>query len=308
MKNLTIGVDIGGTNIKLGIINSQGKIISRGNLQTTKYAKSKNVLIKALISELDSLLEKNSLKATDILGIGIGLPGLVDYEKGNVIFLPNVPGWHNVPLKKIIESKIRIKTFLDNDVNLIALGEWKLGAGSNYENLICITLGTGVGGGLILDNKLYRGEGFAAGEIGHIPLNEKGKKCNCGGTACLEATIGRNALMQKAAILFKKRNIDLKEVYDLAEKGNARAIDFWRQTANHLGNGLVGIVNVLNPQLIVIGGGVSGSYKFLKPAFLKVLKERTMTVQSRMIKIAQAKLGDDAGIIGANVLVRESVS
>ncbi|MBF0385814.1 MAG: ROK family protein [Candidatus Omnitrophica bacterium] len=306
MKKYTIGIDIGGTNIKLGLIKS-GKVIDRKYLSTGKYLRNKNSLITALVSAVNELTGINKVNAPEIQGIGIGLPGLIDNKNGIVIFLPNIPGWHNVPLKKIMENNLKIPVFLDNDVNMIALGEWKYGAGKGVSDMICITLGTGVGGGLILNNALYRGKGFAAGEVGHIPLNEKGQRCNCGGYGCLETYVGKNFLDAKSAKIFKRKGIDLKEVSQLAEAGNSRAKDFWTQTAVHLGNGLVGVVNLLNPQLLVLGGGVSNSYFFLKPALLKVLKTRTMKVQSRMLKVSKCKLGDDAGIIGADVLVRSEL-
>ena len=181
-----IGVDFGGTNIRLGLVNSSGKIVYRDRWDTHSYLSSKSKLIKNLAEKVRSLLDTNSLKSKDVSGIGIGLPGLIDPKKGIVNFLPNVPGWRKVPLVKILEKALQIPVFIDNDVNLMALGEWQYGAGKGYNNLLCITLGTGVGGGLILDGRLYRGEGYVAGEVGQMPLNEKGNECSCNGKACLD--------------------------------------------------------------------------------------------------------------------------
>ena len=174
MRLCTIGVDVGGTNIKLGLVAPSGKIIAKTNLITKSYVHHPRHLIDALVAAIRALLLENGKTLKDIAGIGIGLPGLIDVPKGNVIFMPNIPGWKNIPLRRIIQTQLKLPVFIDNDVNLVALGEWKLGAGKGYKNLVCITLGTGVGGGLILDGALYRGEGFVAGEIGHIPLNEQG--------------------------------------------------------------------------------------------------------------------------------------
>ena len=176
MSKVVVGIDVGGTNIKLGIVQPSGQITATTNLLTKNFIREKDLLINGLVEAVCSLLESNALHKNDIRGIGIGLPGLIDYKKGFVHFLPNIPSWKNVPLKKIMEERLRIPAFIDNDVNLITLGEWHYGAGRGIRNMVCITLGTGVGGGLILDNALYRGEGFTAGEIGHVPLNERDRK------------------------------------------------------------------------------------------------------------------------------------
>jgi len=165
------------------------------------------------------------------MGIGFGLPGLINPESGIVTFLPNIAGWKKVPLKKIMEEKTGLKTFIDNDVNLVTLGEWQFGAGIGSKNLICMTLGTGVGSGLIFNGALYRGEGFVAGELGHMPLNEKGLSCNCGGEACFERYVGNRYLMARAGKIFKNKNIQLEEVFALAEHGNVRAVQFWEEVA-----------------------------------------------------------------------------
>ncbi len=306
MKKFTIGVDVGGTNIKLGIVDAAGNILSQSRLSTESFIANKQHLIEAIVSAIRELIQKNNLTKKDITGIGIGLPGLIDYKGGMVIFLPNIPGWKNVPLKRIIEKKTGIKTFIDNDVNVIALGEWNYGVGKGYENLVYMTLGTGVGGGLILNNKLYRGEGFAAGEIGHIPLNEKGPACNCGSWGCFERYVGNQTLLSNLKRIFKK-DVRIPEAFELANRGDKKALAFWQQTATHIGNGLIGVVNLLNPRLIVIGGGVSNNYKFFHKTVEKIIKQRAMKVQAKMVKIIRAKLGDSAGILGAQVLVNNAL-
>jgi len=190
---------------------------------------------------------------------------------------------------------------------MITLGEWKFGAGRGYKNLLCMTLGTGVGGGLILNNALYRGEGFVAGEIGHIPLNENGPLCNCGGRACFERAVGNQILLARIKKIFG-RDFSIESVHALAHNGDRRALKFWEETATHIGNGLVGVVNVLNPPLIIIGGGVANNERFLFQTISRVIKARAMKVQAAMVKIVRAKLGNDAGIIGAQVLVKEAGS
>ena len=303
-KSFVLGVDLGGTNIKLGLVDAAGKLISKSTLPTAAFLSHPKKLIDGLLQSFEQLIQKNYLQKNDIQGIGIGLPGLVDTQKGIARFLPNLPGWKNVALKNIIEKKIGIPTFIDNDVNLMTLGEWKFGAGQGFSNIVCMTLGTGVGGGLILNNELYRGEGFSAGEVGHIPLNEEGPICNCGGKGCLERYVGNKYLLEKVRKLFKK-DISLEEVNHLASQGNRMALRFWQETATYIGLGLVGVVNLLNPQRIIIGGGISNASKHLFPVIEETIKSRAMNIPSRMVKIQKAKLGDESGIMGAYVLISQ---
>ncbi|HOY09256.1 MAG TPA: ROK family protein, partial [Candidatus Omnitrophota bacterium] len=230
-------------------------------------------------------------------------PGLIDTEKGIVRILPNIPGWRNVPLQRMMEDRLGLPTRIENDVNLITLGEWKYGAGIGCRNLVCMTLGTGVGSGLILDNRLYRGEGFAAGEIGHMPLKRHGLKCNCGGSACFERYVGNTVLVKKARRLFRDKTITLEQVSLLAAREDPRAVAFWHETAVTVGDALTGVVNLLNPRLIIIGGGVANAHRFLFKTITDTIRARAMTVQGAMFVIKRANLGDDAGLIGARVLV-----
>ncbi len=302
-----LGIDLGGTNVKCGLVSLDGRMIARTRLATAGFISDKNQLIQALCGECLNLLHKNHLKQKDVLGVGIGLPGLVDIRKGVVKFLPNLPGWENVALKNIMEKKIKMPVFIDNDVKLITLGEWKFGAGIGIRDLICLTLGTGVGSGLILNNALYRGAGFTAGELGHIPLNEEGPLCNCGGRGCLERTVGNKYLLEKARKLFGKRDITLEEVTRLADRGNSAALKFWKETASHIGIGLVSVVNLLNPKRIIIGGGIANAHRHLFPVIFQTIRKRAMSVPSQMVQLRRAKLGDHAGIMGAQVLVDQAI-
>ena len=235
------------------------------------------------------------------------MPGVINTKQGFVVSLTNIPGWRDVPLKSILEKELSLPVFLDNDVNVITLGEWKCGAGKGYQNLICITLGTGVGGGIILNNAIYRGEGFSAGEIGHIPINEKGPACNCGGRGCFEQYVGNKQLLRKAQKIFKQKDLRLEDVSAFALKGDKKAIRFWEETGAMIGLGLVGVINVLNPRLVIIGGGVSNSLRFMKKGMCQTILDRAMSSPAKMVKVVRSKLGNNAGIIGASVLVQTSL-
>lgn len=303
MKKYVVGVDVGGTNIKLGLVHPKGHVIARSHFATKSFSSSKERLISALAEEIKAIIDRQGLKRKDIAGVGIGVPGLVDYNKGLVRFLPNIPGWKNVPLKSILEKKIKLPVLVDNDVKLITLAEATFGAGRGIKNLICLTLGTGVGSGLILDGRLYRGIANAAGELGHVPLNEHGPSCSCGGSGCFERYVGNKALVALAVRIMNKKDITLEDMFSLACKKNSKALKFWAQAATHIGNGLIGAVNLFNPQLIIIGGGVSNNERFLFPTIRDVIKTRAMSLQGSLVKIKRARFGNDAGIIGAQVLV-----
>lgn len=305
MAKYVLGVDVGGTNIKIGLVSPKLKVVDRTGFATKSFASDKKKLIREIAGHIETLVDKNGLTKKDIKGIGIGLPGLVDTPGGVVRFLPNIPGWRNVPLKAQLEKRLNISVFLENDVNLITLGEWRYGAGRDAKNMICMTLGTGVGSGLILDGHLYRGPGFAAGELGHMPLNEQGPSCGCGGYGCLETYVGNKRLAARAEKMTGRKNVTLEEMNKLAKQGNKKAVKFWEEAATHIGNNLVGVVNLLNPQRIVIGGGVSNNHQFLFKTINAVIRKRAMPTQAAMVKIIRAQLGNDAGILGAQVLVNE---
>ncbi len=302
MKQYVVGVDVGGTNIKLGVVGPSGNVLVRTSFATKPFASHRIKLISALAREIEAGIITAGLSKGQIAGVGVGLPGLVDYEKGFVRFLPNIRGWQGVHLKSILQKKVKLPVFVDNDVKMITLAESKFGAGRGVRNLICLTLGTGVGSGLILNGELYRGQDNAAGELGHMPLNEHGPKCNCGGFGCFEAYVGNRALLTLAAKVMGKP-LATEEMFALAQKGHKKALLFWKTAAGHIGNGLVGIVNLLNPRLIIIGGGISNNEKFLFKTIASTIRRRAMSLQGRAFKIKRAQFKDDAGIIGAYVLV-----
>ncbi len=305
MKTNIIAIDLGGTNLKIAVLNLRFQIKDKQVLNTRSF-KNKEELICAISGAVDGILKRNSLLKHDVLGLGLGLPGPIDVENGLVHFFPNIPGWKKVRLKEILERKTGLPVFIDNDANLMSLAEFTLGAGKGFSNVVCLTLGTGVGGGIIIDGKLYRGSNFAAGELGHMPVNERGPKCNCGGNACLESYIGNKRIMRQVKKSFG-RDISLEEVSRLAKKRNSQAEEIWYNVAIHLGTCLSGVVNLLNPDAIVIGGGVANAGKILFDKVKQVVLKRAMSVQARHVKIFKAKLGSDAGMIGAAILTREQL-
>lgn len=297
-----VAVDLGGTNLKLALIDSKYKIIDRCSLSTKKFRKKED-LISAIVNSVNNIIAGNSLVRKNILGVGLGLPGPVDIKRGIVHFLPNIPGWKEVNLQKILKKRLKLPVFIDNDANLMCLAEQRLGAAKGLRNVVCLTLGTGVGGGIIIEDRLYRGSNFAAGEIGHMPINEKGPLCNCGGVACLEAYIGNVPILKEAKKMFGS-GMSLEGVSLLAKRGNKEAKKFWLRIAKRLSVNIVGVVNLLNPDAIVIGGGVAEAGLVLFDRIKDIVKKQAMPVQARAVKILRAKMGNNAGLIGAALLVK----
>jgi glucokinase len=300
-----ISIDLGGTNLKVALMDLSYQIKLKSILSTKAFIK-KETLIRAIIDSVRDIIKSNALHRNNILGIGLGLPGPIDAEQGIVHFFPNIPGWREVKLKKILEQTLRLPVFLDNDANLMALAEFKLGAAKGLRNAVCLTLGTGVGAGIIIDGSLYRGSTFCAGEIGHMPINEKGTRCNCGGIACLETYIGNNRILENARRLFK-RDISLEELSRKAKRHDRLAQGLWSVVGTKLGIALAGVVNLLNPDAIVIGGGVAGAGKILFDKVKEIILNRAMRIQAKHVLVLKAKLGSDAGLIGAAILVKENI-
>lgn len=304
-KKYIVGIDLGGTNLKVALLDIGCRIRNKKIIGTQGFVKKEN-LISAIVSSINSIIQDNKLAKADILGIGLGLPGPVDPKAGLVYFFPNIAGWKEVRLKTVLKKKIGLPVFLDNDAKLMCLAEYRLGRAKGSRNALCITLGTGVGGAIIIDGILYRGANNAAGEIGHIPINEKGPLCNCGGIACLETYIGNKRIKEEAKKLFKPE-ISLEELSALARKRDKRALSIWLTMARRLGRALVAVVNLLNLDAVVIGGGVAGAGKVLFDNVREIIKTQAMTVQSKRVKIFKAKLGNDAGLIGAAIMVKEAI-
>jgi Transcriptional regulator/sugar kinase len=315
MKYL-IGVDIGGTNIKLALCDQKGRLNGKRTFSTTSF-KGKRALIDGIVSKIEELVSEAGLKKRDITGVGIGAPGAVDIRTGTVHYLINIPDWREVPLGSILKKRLGIPVFVDNDVNVMALGEVYFGAGKGAVNMLCITLGTGVGGGLILDGKLYRGSSYAAGEFGHVPINIDGPKCKCGSWACVEAYAGNSYIVKDVVRQIKSGQKTLitkivagdlskvtPEIISEAERrGDKFAKKIWTDIGNKIGIGLAGVVNLLNVEKIVIGGGVAEAGKILFDSIKSTIHERAMKLPAKTVSVVKAKLGYDSGLIGAATLV-----
>ncbi|MFO8052468.1 MAG: ROK family protein [Candidatus Omnitrophota bacterium] len=296
-----LGIDWGGTYIKAGIIDSKGKILAKKIYSSTKLKEN-----KFFISEIVSLLD--DFKKYKVKAIGIGAPGLVNIEKGSIYYLPNIAGWKNFPLKKSLEKKVKIPVSVDNDANVFALAEARLGAGKGLSRAIFLTLGTGLGSSVIFDKQILRRKSSAL-ELGHFPISLKKNRCGCGNYGCIETFVGNSYLVKRYnKLAAKKRKVkEVKDIYQRGLKGEKNALCIWKEFSFYLGRFLAGIVNIFNPQAIILGGGVSGAYKLFRPYLLSVIKEQAMWPNLEGLKIKKAKL-KNSGIIGAGLLAKESLA
>lgn len=316
-RKVLIGIDVGATNTKIALLSNRARVLARSTFPTTSYG-YRTALIEKLIYEIDRLLSLNTISFNRIKGIGIGLPGLIDFSKGIVFSLTNIPGWNNIPLKKILEDRLGISVYIDNDVNVICLGEYLYGAAKGVNNVLALSLGTGIGGGIILNKNLYRGSSFSAGEIGHILINKNGPKCGCGRRGCLESYVGNYAIVRMATEQLRKRpsrilsnltggnlkRLSPKLLSLAARKGDSLSIRVWQEVGGYLGIGLSILVNLINPDRIVLCGGVSKAGNLFIKSTLEALKKYSMEVPYRAVKVVFSKLGDDAGVIGASCLIK----
>src|SRR3989337_601669 len=318
MKNkFNIGVDIGGTNIKYGMVSSSGRILACGIIPSCKTSGKKGVL-RNLRKGIDSLLVSAKQSKFKINSIGIGVPGTVDVPKGKIIGIPpNLPFMADFSLRKYLRRFYPYPIYVDNDANVMALAEYKFGAAKGYKNCICITLGTGIGSGVILEGKLFRGSSFVGPEFGHTSIYFSGIKCHCGNYGCVEMDASEPAMIKRAKELLKKNRgsilyqlsqgdlnrLKTKDLF-LAEKLKDKvAQKVIQETACYLGTALSNAVNLINPEIMVVGGGValSAGVNFFK-MIEKEIKTRAFPSATKNLKIVKAKLGNDAGFIGASIL------
>ncbi|MFA4843803.1 MAG: ROK family protein [Candidatus Margulisiibacteriota bacterium] len=288
---MIIGIDLGGTKIAAALANDRGKIKTDVNIPT-EAGKGQRAVIDNVIKAVAALMSSSKKK---VHCLGIGVPGPILYETGIVIEPPNLPGWKKVNLKKILEKRFRLPVQLDNDANCAALAEAKFGAGRDAKDFIYVTVSTGIGGGIIIDRKLYRGAIGAAGEFGHMIIDPHGPICGCGNYGCFEALASGTAIKKRAGL-------DAISVELAARQGDEKALRVIRETAHYLAIGFANLVNVFNPELIVVGGGVSKMRELLFTPIREEFKKYALTLPAKNVKIVRAKLGDEVGVLGAIAL------
>ena len=303
-----IGIDFGGTSIKSAVVH-EGRLLAHGEPIDTEQFPNKNALLDEILRVIAALRAQHP----EVAAIGVGLPGFVDSVNGIVHELTNVTGWDEVPLRAILTERTGLAAIIENDAKAMAYGEWKYGAAQNGRNVICITLGTGVGGGLILDGRLYRGAQLAAGEIGHASIDYRGVPGPYGDRGGLEEYVGNHQIAQRAAEMYRDAGHDVpvekctpRDLEVAARDGDPVALAMWDRVGAEIGCALVNAIWILNPDAIVIGGGVAKAGDLLFEPIRRIVEKRTDPLFHENLRIVPAALGNEAGMIGCATLAAEA--
>ncbi len=318
MSNQTVyvGIDIGGTNIKYGLVDPKGKVLFREQ-RPTMADKGADPLMHLVANLSEGLLYHAAEEDYDVRWLGVGTPGAVEAKTGKVIGVsPNISGWKGMEIGQILKDRLNLPVLVDNDVNAMALAESKFGAAIGYKSVLCVAVGTGVGGGIILDGRLWRGATHSAGEIGHITINPNGPPCKCGAKGCVEAYCNSQAIIRRASDklingltpVFEEvlegplSTLTIKKLFAAARKGDSIAIEVIQESADYLAIGIANAVNILNPEIVVIGGGVADGGSGFVEAVAAEVRKKTVGPSGTELRITKATLGNDAGFIGASIL------
>lgn len=309
-----IGIDLGGTNIKVGVVDGDYNIVGKSNIKTNLPRPSEEIA-ESIVEGVKLACADAGISVSDVNSIGIGTPGVANRNTGVVLYSCNL-GFNNFGLGEILSQKLGTQVFVENDANAAAFGEVVNGAGKGYNNVVVVTLGTGVGGGIIIDGKIYTGFNFCGGELGHTVIEYNGRQCGCGRKGCFEAYSSATALinMTKEAMEANRdskmwelagslEEVDGKTAFDGMRAGDKAAIDVVNMYINYLGCGLVNIVNTFQPEILLIGGGICKEGENLTNPLNEYIKRESYCIDpQRSTKLGIAKLGNDAGIIGAAYL------
>ena len=310
-----LSIDLGGTNIRAALVSAEGELLAK-KYHPTLADKGPEAVIERIHSAIERILKSMGLSPSQLGGISVASAGAINVREGLVTSSPNLPGWRDVPLREIVEKRHGVPAILVNDANAAAVGEHHCGAGRGMSNLVYITVSTGIGGGIIIDGRLYSGECGAAGEIGHMTIDVNGPECVCGNVGCLEVLASGTAVAREAIrrlcggesssllemVRGKIENITAKEVSIAARNGDSLAAQVIHQAATYLGVGMVNLVNIFNPGMIIVGGGLSKMGDLLLNPARQVVRERVFPLSAGAVSIVTAQLGDDAGLIGAAIL------
>jgi glucokinase len=293
-----IGVDLGGTFIKSAIVDSRGRILKHFKIETLSE-KGPVRVVKQIIKCIDEL-KKGSNR---ISGIGLGAPGIV--SGGVVKFPPNFPGWEEVDIRKIMIDKYRTEVEIDNDANCAGLAEMKFGQGKKYRNFIFLTLGTGIGGAIVIEGKLYRGETNGAGEFGMTTINFEGPFCKGGNRGSVESYIGRNYFIDNNIEEINKlgKKIDFDDIAKLAARKNKIALNLMKKYGFYLGVGLTNYFNLMDVRTAIVGGGISNAYEYFIGECRKTIRERSVKTINRGFRVLKSEINNNAGVLGAAALI-----
>ncbi len=312
-----IGIDLGGTHIVFSVINPIGKQITTMTLPTQAHKGGKHVL-RNILTGIEQLIRKTPIPKKQIIGIGLGTPGAVDRQGTLIGGAQNLPGWEGTNIYRPVQNKFNLRIVASNDATIAALGEARFGAGKGKTNVVMITLGTGIGGGIVINNKVYRGTHDMAGEVGHMTIIMHGRRCSCGKKGCFETYASATGIVRTAqdfiaaypkynsSLLLNKlksgESLSSRLIYFCAAEGDSLSLRITEQTAEYLGIGIGNLLNILSPDIFIIGGGVTNAGDFLLKPARRYIKANTWNMIFNRTKVVFAKLGDQAGVVGAATL------
>ncbi|MBV9761492.1 MAG: ROK family protein [Acidobacteriaceae bacterium] len=299
MAAYSIGVDLGGTNLRVAAIDSDGHILDRVSVPAVYEAGPEHV-----VTEIVSVIHKvrSQVAGYELFGVGIGVPGFIDIDAGVVIGAANLPGFQGFPVRDEIQDRLGTKIILENDANAAALGEMWKGAGKDVKDLVLLTLGTGIGGGIIINGKVLHGFLGMAGEFGHMTVFPDGNPCGCGNCGCLEKHASATAIAAMGRMMHFGRETTSATVYDLATKGNERALLVFESVGRALGVAIASLINIFNFPLYLLSGGPLPAWDLFAPSMFSEVKKRSFTFARTGTRIEKAVLGADAGLFGAAYL------
>ena len=303
-----VGVDLGGTNIKAGIVDANGHVLSRDEIKTEADRGVEHVLdrIAKLVQDLSGRVKTKD----PVRGVGIGVPGQVDWDRGVVEEAPNLPGWVHVDVRGLLGKRLKLPVFVDNDANAAGLAEYAFGSGQGSRDMFLTTLGTGVGGGLVLGGEVYRGAKGGAGEFGHMCIQMDGPECGCGRRGCVEAYVGTKGILRSIQEKLEEGRSSLlakippsqrtpRHVCEAADKGDKVAAEVFRDVGYCLGVGFGNVANLLNVERIVVGGGVAKAGHWILDPAREGLAKTALALSASTVTVVQGSLGSDSGFLGA---------
>jgi len=316
-----MAIDLGGTKIAAGIVSARCEILAREYCPTLAD-EGVEAVIERIVSAVGRLVSQQGMDLSQLCCISIAACGAIDSETGVVVLSPNLPGWCDIPLRSMVGERLGVKTLLINDANAAAWGEYHLGVGKGVNNLIYLTVGTGIGGAIIIDGRLYTGSSGSAGEIGHMTIDTNGVRCGCGNIGCLETLASGTAITREAVahvargeassltdiVAGRLEDITAEKVAVAAKGGDPLALGIINKAATYLGMGMVNLVNIFNPEMIVVGGGVAKMGDLLLNPARGVVREKAFPVSAEAVSIVSSQLGSDAGILGAAIFALQQES
>jgi glucokinase len=299
MMEYSIGVDLGGTNLRAAAVDPAGKMLDKIAVDTDLAAGPDAVLSK-MVEAIETL--RGRFGKDRLAGVGVGVPGFILFDEGIVLGANNLPAFERYPMRDEIERRLGSRVLLENDANAAALGEKWIGAGRDVDDLVLLTLGTGIGGGIIMGGRVMRGQQGMAGELGHMTVIPNGNPCGCGNTGCLEKHASAMAISVMARLIGLGPNLSSEDVYHLAVGGDENAATVFRSMGGALGSALASLVNIFNFPLFLLSGGPLPAWDFFAPAMFAEVERRSFTYRNAPTRIERAALGNEAGLYGAAYL------